>query len=236
MSRLNTAFLASSMLVAMTGAAIAQAPTYDPAQLPAIHGKVAQYTLTPRGDVDGLILEDGLEVQVSPRVSTELVFAVRPGESVTIHGLKAHAMPMMMAMSVTNDASGVTVVTGGMHRGHDRSDDAPVEAQGRIKAELHDADGDTDGVLLQDGTVVRVPPPEVQRLGAQLAIGQTIYASGAGDTGVLGRVVAAHLLGTAKDTAKPVAGPDDDERGGRGGRHGDGGHRGHRGSDDQGQR
>ena len=231
MSRLPTALLASSMLVALTGIAVAQAPTYDPTQLPAMRGKVSQYTLTPRGDVDGLILDDGLEVQVSPRVSTELVYAVRPGESVTIHGLKAHATPMMMAMSVTNDATGVTVVTEGIHRGHRRDDDAAIEAQGRIKAQLHDTDGEMDGVLLQDGTVVRVPPPEAQRLSAQLAIGQTIYASGAGDVGVLGRVVAANLLGTAKNTAKPVAGPDDDERG----RRGDGGHRGHRGSDDQGQ-
>ena len=232
MSRASRTFLATSMLVALTGFAIAQEPTYDPAQLPAIHGKVAQYTLTPRGDVDGLILEDGLEVQVSPRVSTELVYAVRPGESVTIHGLKAHAAPMMLAMSVTNDATRVTVITGGMHRSRDRDRDATIEAEGRVKAPLHDSDGEIDGVLLQDGTVVHLPPPEAQRLGAQLAIGQTIYASGAGDSGVLGRVVAAHLLGPTRDAAKPIAGPGDDERGGRGGRRGGGGHRGHRGADE----
>ena len=231
MSRLRNTILAMSLVVAAAGSANAQEPTYDPTQLPAIHGTVAQYTLTPRGDVDGLILADGLEVQVSPRMSTELVYAVRPGESVTIHGLKARAEPMMLAMSITNDMTHVTVVTEGQHRSRGRDRDAAIEAQGTVKAQLHDVNGEMDGVLLQDGTVVHLPPPEAQRLGAQLAIGQTIYASGAGNSGVLGRVVAAHLLGQTKETAKAIVAPGDDEHGGRGGRHGDAGHGGQRGSD-----
>jgi len=38
-----------------------QAPFYDPQQLPAYRGQ--QLTLTPRGDIDGLILSDGTEVK-----------------------------------------------------------------------------------------------------------------------------------------------------------------------------
>ena len=77
----------------------AMAPLYDPAQLPQFKGKVAQYSLTPRGEVDGLILADGTEVHVPPFVSTQLVFAVKPGDAVTIHGVKAQAIPMVMARS-----------------------------------------------------------------------------------------------------------------------------------------
>ena len=52
--------LAATLFAGGIGAAIAQSTaTYDPAQLPAIQGKVAEYSLTPRGDVDGLILADG---------------------------------------------------------------------------------------------------------------------------------------------------------------------------------
>src|SRR5580704_7774352 len=110
MSPLRISLLAATIL-AGAGMALAQpAPTYDPAQLPAMKGKVAQYTLTPRGDVDGLILDDGTEVHVPPSVSTELVFAVHPGDAITIHGLKAHAEPMIAAASITNDASGITVM------------------------------------------------------------------------------------------------------------------------------
>src|SRR6516165_212242 len=110
MSPLKSILLAGSLLIGLGGAAGAQlASTYDPAQLPEIKGKVAQYTLTPRGDVDGLILNDGTEVHFPPSASTELVFAVHPGDAVTIHGMKARAVPMVAAASVTNDASGATV-------------------------------------------------------------------------------------------------------------------------------
>jgi len=106
--------LAATLAGAGGATALAQdASVYDPAQLPAFKGKVAQYSLTPRGDVDGLILDDGTEVHLPPRFSTQLVFAARPGDAVTIHGLKARALPMIQAMSVTNDASGTTVADTG---------------------------------------------------------------------------------------------------------------------------
>jgi hypothetical protein len=57
--------------------------------MPDIKGKVAQYSLTSRGTVDGLILTDGTEVNLPPHASTQLVFAVHPGDAVTIRGTKA---------------------------------------------------------------------------------------------------------------------------------------------------
>src|SRR5262245_35265853 len=134
MKQIRSALLAASLL-AGAGTALGQsAPVYDPAQLPEIRGKVAQYTLTPRGDVDGFLLADGTEVHVAPRLSTQLVFAVRPGDAVTIHGLRARAVPMVAAASVSNDATGTTVtMSGGRWPG---AGDA-LEAQGRIKAQLH---------------------------------------------------------------------------------------------------
>ena len=106
--------LAATLVAGAAGAAMAQnAAVYDPAQLPAFKGRVAQYSLTPRGDVDGLILDDGTEVHLPPHLSTQLAFAARPGDAVTIHGLKARELPMIQAMSVSNDASGTTVVDNG---------------------------------------------------------------------------------------------------------------------------
>ncbi len=215
--------------LATTTTTSAQDAIFDPAQLPSTMGKVAQYTLTPRGGIDGLILEDGTEVQVSPRVSSELAFAIRPGDAVTVRGLKAHAIPMIQAMSVTNDATHITIVTQRMRGG--RSDDDMIEDQGRIRAQLHDADGDVDGVLLQDGTTVDLPDPEAVRLSAQLAIGQTVYVRGRGTANVLGRTIAAQFVGADKQTASLVQGASEDDDHGRGGR----GHGG-RGRGDPGDR
>jgi len=90
-----------------------QAPLFDPIQMPAYHGQVQQFTLMPRGDIDGFILTDGTEVKTPPYLSTEIAFAVKPGDAVTIHGLRAAALPLIMAASVTDEASGHTVVDNG---------------------------------------------------------------------------------------------------------------------------
>lgn len=200
------ALLAATLIAAgVLSAALAQKePVYDPAQLPEVKGKVAQYLLNPRGDVDGFLLADGTEVHVPPHLSTQLVFAVKPGDAVTIHGLKARATPMVLAASVTNDATGTTVSGG--PRGP-RGGLEQLEATGRVKAQLHTPRGDVDGVLLEDGTIVHLPPPEAQKLAAGLAVGQAVFVRGFGYEGTLGRVIAAQALGADKDHTEPVAGP-----------------------------
>src|SRR5438128_2566594 len=105
---------AALLMAGITGAAFGQAgPAYDPQQLPALQGKVAQYSLTPRGDVDGLILDDGTEIRLPPHLGAQLVYAIKPGDRVTVHGLKARAIPMVQAISVTNDATGAAVTDNG---------------------------------------------------------------------------------------------------------------------------
>jgi hypothetical protein len=86
---------------------------FEPNQFPAVQGKVAQYSLTPRGDVDGLILDDGTEVHLPPHLGTQLVFTVKPGDQVTVRGLKARDIPTVDAASVTNDATHQTVTDTG---------------------------------------------------------------------------------------------------------------------------
>jgi hypothetical protein len=203
MSRLKAVLLAATLLAAGAGgvAWAQREPAYDPAQLPEVKGTVAQYALTPRGDVDGLILADGTEVHVPPFLSTELVFAVRPGDAVTIHGLKARALPMVAAASVTNDATHVTVTSVGPRM------DNPIEAQGRIKEQLHSPRGDLNGVLLEDGTIIRLPPPEATKLASQLAVGQTLYARGAGVENPLGRLILARAIGPDRDQVTTIAAP-----------------------------
>ena len=217
-------------------------PTYDPAQLPATKGRVAQYSLTPRGDVDGLILDDGTEVHMPPHLGTQLVYAVKPGDQVTVRGLRAREVPMVQAMQVTNDASNVSVTDAGPGAaprgprgpGPGRHADAarqPLEDQGAIKAQLHGPRGDLNGVLLADGTIARLPPPEARRLAPTLAVGQTVFVRGEGVASGLGRVIGVRAIGPNPQQLTEIAGPrmrragpdgaggPDNER--RGGRHGE---------------
>jgi hypothetical protein len=201
----KTALLATALMgFAAADAAYAQfASTYDPAQLPELKGKVAQYIPTPRGDVDGLLLTDGTEVQIGPAASTQLVFAVKPGDSVTAHGLKAKALPLFAAASITNDATGVTVL-GGPPRAHQ---EAQVSVEGKVKAELHDMRGDTNGVLLDDGTVVRLPPPEARKLAAEIAVGKPLVVRGEGYAGPLGKAIGAREIGPDAAHLTKISGP-----------------------------
>jgi hypothetical protein len=70
MTQKRSKALAGALLAATTLALGAVAygqttgPVWDASQLPETKGIVKQYTLTPRGDVDGLILNDGTEVKL----------------------------------------------------------------------------------------------------------------------------------------------------------------------------
>ena len=202
MSRIKAALLAATIFVSASGAVLAQ-PAYDPAQLPEMKGKITQFTLTPRGDIDGFLLADGTEVHVPPSASTALAFTLKPGDSVTIHGLKARALPMIAAASVTNDATGATV-TARMGR---HQPGPQTEAKGTIKATLHEPRGEVNGVLLDDGTIVRLPPPEAKRLEAQLAVGKPLLVRGESLVSPLGRVILTRQLGADANSLTDVKTP-----------------------------
>ena len=216
MSRLKLSFLTATVLASVAGIAAAQTPaaapkssTYDPAQLPETKGKLAQFTLTPRGDVDGFLLADGTEVHLPPHLSTQLVYAVKPGDAVTIHGLKARNVAMIAGVSVTNDASNVTVTGMGGRRG-DRGTE--MDVQGKVKEVLHDPRGEVNGALLDNGapgfgTIVRLPPPEAKRLEALLTVGAPLFVHGEGLDSPLGKVVMARQIGTDAKTLTTIAAP-----------------------------
>lgn len=174
------------------------AAEFDPAQLPEFKGKVSQYTLSPRGEVDGLILADGTEVQISPALSSALVFSVKPGDEVSIRGLKARSVAMVSAVTVTNTASGA-VVGGSASPGHHPWDGPKMEVSGQIKALLHSPRGDVNGVLLADGTTVRMPPHAARKLADTLKPGDTVFVRGFGSTSPLGKSVGAQEIGPSAD-------------------------------------
>jgi hypothetical protein len=168
-------------------------------QLPEFKGTVARYTLTPRGDVDGLLLGDGTEVHFPPQMSAQLVYAVKPGDAVTVRGLKAYSMQLIDATAISNDTSGQKVVDRGPVRGPRATiwADQIMSAQGRVQAVLHGKRGEVNGAILEDGTILRLPPPEAQRFAAFLTPGQSINAQGNGLVTPLGRVIDVQTIGQA---------------------------------------
>jgi hypothetical protein len=178
----------------------------DPDQFPAIHGRIIQYSLTPRGEVDGLILDDGTQIRTPPHLGAQLVFAIKPGDQITVRGLKARDIALIEGVSVTNDASRVTIVDIGPP--DPRGTGQVLQANGHVKAQLHGPRGDLNGILLEDGTIIHLPPDEADRLTAELAVGQPLYVSGYGVASPLGKVIEARQIGpNASQLAEVQAGP-----------------------------
>lgn len=216
-SRWNSALLVGCAAIALSAGAPAQnssspAPLYDPRQLPAEQGQVQQFTLTPRGDIDGLILTDGTEVKTPPHLSTEIAYSIKPGDTVTIHGLHAVALPLVQAVSISDEATGRTVVDDGPPppRGGPALSAEPglaSELQGRVRMALHGPRGEVNGALLADGTVLRLPPPQAERFATLLQPGQTVVAQGSEYANALGKIFEASQLGPSRDQLSAVEPP-----------------------------
>lgn len=189
----------------------ADAPLYDPGQLPAVTGVVQHFLLTPRGDIDGLLLADGTEVRLPPHLSVEIAYAVKLGDTVTVHGLRAAALPLIAAASVSDAASGRTVVDRGPPGRGPKPPGGPggavLEVSGKVRQVLHGPQGEINGALLEDGTVLRLPPPEAARHQALLAPGKTLFARGRGIANDLGRVVEVAALGPSADQLAEIPVP-----------------------------
>jgi hypothetical protein len=235
MSRWMAALFGGSAIVTINAGALAQnaaqppaaqAPLYDPQQLPVQRGQIQQFTLTPRGDIDGLILFDGTEVKTPPHLSTELAYSVKPGDTVIVHGLRAAALPLVQAVSITDEQTGRTVVDNGPP-GPGRPGAPPppaprlgtpaagpgapipglTEMQGRVRMSLHGPQGDVNGALLEDGTVLCLPPPEAARLATLLQPGQTVVAEGTGLATAVGKVFEVQQIGASREQLSLVETP-----------------------------
>lgn len=199
--------LLATTAIGSSAAAYSQAtgPMWDSSQLPETRGTIRQYTLTPRGDVDGVILTDGTEVKLPPHLTAQTVFAIRPGDAVSVRGLRARALPLVDAVSITNIATGKSVVDNGPPDRRGASDDQIIS--GRIAVQLHGKRGEVNGALLDDGTTLRLPPPEAERMQDLLRQGQTISARGDVLDTALGKVVDVRAIGASPEQITELRAP-----------------------------
>jgi hypothetical protein len=72
---------------------------------------------------------------------------------------------------------------------------------------LHGPRGDVNGALLEDGTVLRLPPPEADRFADLLQPGVALVAEGDGLANTLGKVLEVRQLGPSRDQLSLVAEP-----------------------------
>ncbi len=137
-----------------------------------LSGTVAQYTLTPKGDVDGFVLTDGVQVHVAPHLAAALVYTARPGDPVAVQGSRNGPGRVVEAAEIRNRSSGVLFVNAGPEHGSNPPQSETL--QGKVRFVLHGPKGDANGAILEDGTVLHLPP----HLARDLAPGQPVTVQG----------------------------------------------------------
>jgi hypothetical protein len=187
-------------------------PSFDAAQLPETKGAVRQYTLTPRGDVDGFLLADSTDVHVPPHLSAQLAAAVRPGDTVSIRGYRSSSVPLVVAAAVINASTNQSVIDRGppgpgfgppppFPAGVPASGAQQSAVSGKVQAPLYGPAGDLNGAVLEDGTTVRLPPHVAYQSASLLAPGQSISVQGWLLNTGYGRVVDAQGLNSSTPSA-----------------------------------
>jgi hypothetical protein len=178
--------------------------------LPVCNGKVTQFTLGPRGDIDGLILSDGTEVNTPPHLSTAIAYSVHPGDDITVRGLRAAVIPLVQATSIEDHTSRRTVSDEGPGKAGRagiaaRSAPEVVDKQGSIRMSLHGARGEINGALLNDGTVLRIPPGAAADLDTTLLQpGKPIVARGEQLSTPMGTVLDVQAIGPSRSQLSSI--------------------------------
>jgi hypothetical protein len=83
-------------------------------------------------------------------------------------------------------------------------------AQGRVQTLLHGPASDVNGALLDDGTVLRMPPHVASQFASRLVPGQSIAVQGWMLNTAFGRVIAVEAIGASPSqmtTAAPLPPP-----------------------------
>ncbi|MFI8617752.1 hypothetical protein ACIGHN_19845 [Acidovorax sp. NPDC077693] len=190
-------------------------PPPDAAQqgaAPVVSGQLKRWLVNPGGDVDGLLLTDGTQVQLPPHLSPALLQAARPGDTVQVSGWRAPNAPVLRAVRLT--VGGRTVEDTPPAPGSapparpDPAALAAMSASGRVAQVLYAPGGEANGVLMDSGTIVRFPPHVGTAMAASLQPGSTLFARGWGSRGPHGSALEATAMGPAADTARELfAGP-----------------------------
>jgi hypothetical protein len=200
----------------------------DPDYLPEISGTFERFLLNPHGDADGMMLGDGTEIHFPPHMSAELIAAIRPGEKpkIRIRGVRPRNRALIAAVAIET-VDGKRIVDNGPPKKPtegekpgkpgSKAKHEPMHAEGRVRQVLHGPKGEARGALLEDGTIIRVPAHEAERIAPLLLPGRTLAARGDGLTSKLGTVIEAREAGPSVGELRPLKPkkPKHEERGNR---------------------
>ncbi|MDF4004093.1 hypothetical protein [Luteibacter sahnii] len=166
---------------------------------------VQRFIANPNGDVDTLILGDGTQVPVPPPVGNAL--ANERHATLSIHGSRLADAPVIVPDSIREGSRDWLANAPAPVPPAAPPALAPMKASGRVAEVLFGPRGEANGVLLTDGTVVRVPPHAALAQPNLLVKGASFSASGFGVANGGQRALQAVSIGTTPSSEQAITPP-----------------------------
>jgi hypothetical protein len=173
----------------------------DAASVATTQGTVARFLTNPDGDVDGFMTDDGTLVHFPPHMSAQLTSAVRRGDLVQVSGRRDEGGGFA-AQRITDTQTGRQVVdeppmqsAPPMPRAARGAGLSRLSVQGQVAHVTTAPRGEPDGVILSDGTVIKLTPPVAQQFAALVRTGATVSAQGYGTRNQYGTALQATAFG-----------------------------------------
>jgi hypothetical protein len=162
----------------------------DPDFLPETMGTIRQFTQTPLGEADGLVLDDDTYIHVPPHLTGQMLEIFGPGDAVWVRGARLRAVPVIAAVALAA-ADGRRVVDEGPgnHGKPAKPSLEPMAADGVVRVVLRAPKCELRGAVLTDGTVLRLGGKDAERFADLIHPGLRIEARGKGMDTALGRVL-----------------------------------------------
>jgi hypothetical protein len=165
-------------------------------------GTLSRFVINPEGDVDGFLLADGSLVHFPPHMSSQLVRAVHQGDTIQIAGFRDGA-GNVTAQKITNERTSQQVVDQPPPVDALRAPPtlrgaglAKLSVKGTVARVTTAPHGEPDGVMLSDGTIVKIPPPVTQQFARLLRLDVVVAAIGYGTRNRYGEALQATAFGT----------------------------------------
>jgi hypothetical protein len=167
-----------------------------------VSGVVQRYVINPEGDVDGMLLADNTLVRFPPHIGTQVAATFAPGATVNVNGV-AQPGGTLRASQIADANNGRSIVDQPPPVDARRLPKSlagvglvKLDATGRVLRVTSAPRGEPDGVLLTDGTVIKLTPPAAARFANLLQPGATIAAQGYGTRNRYGESLQATAFGT----------------------------------------
>ena len=180
----------------------------DPVASPVAQGQVKRMLINPFGEIDGMRLADGTIVKFPAHLGDDLIRIVKTGDTVRIVG-RPEAAGIVKADAVINVASAQMIIDQPPASGNGRTLPPHLRAQmlkeqrveGYVDTVLMGRRGETNGVILTDGSTVRFPPDS---LSAPIRQGEPFAATGLGTSNTYGTSLEAISVGTKLSALQPL--------------------------------